>query len=184
MLFLSRSRRNTLFDCDWRSGVWCFDRLGVAVFFFSSRRRHTRFDCDWSSDVCSSDLDPLWADFKHLILPLGYTACWSTPICGLQGGVASTFAFYYRHFDRPGPDPFHQRLVEACTDLCALALEREQARRRIRQLAFYDGLTTLPNRSLLLAQAEQALSVASHEGHQLAVGFIDQIGRASCRERV
>ncbi|MFX5793273.1 GAF domain-containing protein, partial [Acinetobacter baumannii] len=45
--------------------------------------------------------DPLWADYKHLILPLGYTACWSTPICGLQGGVAGTFAFYYRHFNRP-----------------------------------------------------------------------------------
>src|SRR2546427_6841098 len=30
-------------------------------FFFSSRRRHTRFDCDWSSDVCSSDLNRLFA---------------------------------------------------------------------------------------------------------------------------
>src|SRR3989475_5147163 len=29
------------------------------IFFFSSRRRHTRFDCDWSSDVCSSDLSSL-----------------------------------------------------------------------------------------------------------------------------
>jgi GAF domain-containing protein len=25
--------------------------------------------------------DPLWTDFKHLILPLGFKACWSTPIC-------------------------------------------------------------------------------------------------------
>src|SRR5205085_3339711 len=33
----------------------------VLIFFFSSRRRHTRFDCDWSSDVCSSDLDALYA---------------------------------------------------------------------------------------------------------------------------
>lgn len=116
--------------------------------------------------------DPLWADFKQLILPLGYTACWSSPICGLQGGVAGTFAFYYRHFDRP-----HRSLPPAagggCTDLCALALEREQARRRIRQLAFYDGLTTLPNRSLLLAQAEQALSAASQEGSELARSTID-----------
>jgi diguanylate cyclase (GGDEF)-like protein/PAS domain S-box-containing protein len=117
--------------------------------------------------------DPLWADFRHLILPLGYTACWSTPICAQQGRVAGTFAFYYRQFDRPGPDPFHQQLVEACTSLCALALEREQSRRRIRQLAFYDGLTTLPNRSLLLAQAEQALAVAAHESSELAVVFID-----------
>src|SRR5216684_7305288 len=30
-------------------------------FFFSSRRRHTRCSRDWSSDVCSSDLDSLFA---------------------------------------------------------------------------------------------------------------------------
>ena len=117
--------------------------------------------------------DPLWADYKELILPLGYTACWSTPICAQQGRVAGTFAFYYRQFDRSGPDPFHQQLVQACTDLCALALEREQTRRRIRQLAFYDGLTSLPNRSLLLAQAEQALAAAAGDDSELAVVFID-----------
>src|SRR5207248_4274930 len=31
-------------------------------FFFSSRRRHTRSYGDWSSDVCSSDLQPLFAE--------------------------------------------------------------------------------------------------------------------------
>ncbi len=117
--------------------------------------------------------DPLWAGFRHLVPTLGYTACWSTPICGTRGQVAGTFAFYYRQFERHGPDPFHQQLVQACTDLCSLALEREQTRRRIRQLAFYDGLTGLPNRSLLLAQAEQALATASQEGSELAVVFVD-----------
>ena len=117
--------------------------------------------------------DPLWAGFRHLAGQLGYQACWSTPICGSNGRVAGTFAFYYRQFERGGPDPFHQQLVQACTDLCSLALEREQSRRRIRQLAFYDGLTSLPNRSLLLAQAEQALATASQDSSEMAVIFID-----------
>src|SRR5256886_7304137 len=30
-------------------------RSRKVVFFFSSRRRNTIFDCDWSSGVCSSD---------------------------------------------------------------------------------------------------------------------------------
>src|SRR5690606_27692109 len=34
--------------------------------------------------------DPLWADFKHLILPLGYTSCWSTPIMEKDGKVLGT----------------------------------------------------------------------------------------------
>lgn len=120
------------------------------------------------SDIAS---DPLWADYKHLILPLGYVACWSTPIRDSQTRVVGTFAFYYR---RPGgPDPFHQQLVEACVHLCALALERESSRLRIRQLAFYDGLTGLPNRSLLHAKADQVIAGATRHGEELAVLFID-----------
>src|SRR5690242_20750544 len=38
-----------------------FQRSLISDFFFSSRRRHTRLTCDWSSDVCSSDLNWLYA---------------------------------------------------------------------------------------------------------------------------
>jgi diguanylate cyclase (GGDEF)-like protein len=46
-------------------------------------------------------------------------------------------------------------------------------RARIRQLAFYDGLTGLPNRSLLQAKADQAIASAARNDEQLAVLFID-----------
>src|SRR2546429_4586162 len=36
--------------------------LRFVVFFFSSRRRHTRCSRDWSSDVCSSDLNRVYAE--------------------------------------------------------------------------------------------------------------------------
>jgi GGDEF domain-containing protein len=62
--------------------------------------------------------------------------------------------------------------VDACIHLCALALERELSRARIRQLA-YDGLTGLPNRSLLQAKADQAIASAAGNDEQLAVLFID-----------
>ncbi|QPF72063.1 EAL domain-containing protein [Roseateles sp. DAIF2] len=117
--------------------------------------------------------DPLWADYKHLILPLGYVACWSTPIRNSQGRVIGSFAFYYREPVGAAPQSFHQQLVDACTHLCMLALEREHARQRIRQLAFYDGLTGLPNRSLLQAKADQAIASATRNDEQLAVLFLD-----------
>jgi len=122
------------------------------------------------NDIAS---DPLWADYKQLILPLGYAACWSTPIRNSQGLVIGTFAFYYRQPQGGQPAAFHQQLVDACTHLCSLALEREHARLRIRQLAFYDGLTGLPNRSLLQAKADQAIASATRNEEQLAVLFID-----------
>ncbi|QDF98923.1 bifunctional diguanylate cyclase/phosphodiesterase [Azoarcus sp. DD4] len=115
--------------------------------------------------------DPLWADYKQLVLPLGLVACWSSPIKGSDGRVVGTFAFYYR--DHRGPTALHRQLVEVSVHLCALALEREAARARIRQLAFYDGLTGLPNRSLLQVQADQAIARANHAHEGLAVLFID-----------
>ncbi|WP_199398898.1 sensor domain-containing protein [Stenotrophomonas pictorum] len=117
--------------------------------------------------------DPNWADIPHRAVALahGLAACWSTPIKASDGRVLGTFAFYYRQ--PHDPDEFHHRLVAVIVHLCALALEREEARNRIRRLAFYDDLTGLPNRSLLHAQADQAISAAGHAGQELAVLFID-----------
>lgn len=120
------------------------------------------------SDIAS---DPLWAEFKALALPIGLRSCWSTPIKNSQGRVLGTFAFYYR--EPRSPSSFHQRLIDVIVHLCALALEREESRSRIRQLAFYDGLTELPNRSLLLAKADQALADAERNNTPLSVLFVD-----------
>jgi diguanylate cyclase (GGDEF)-like protein/PAS domain S-box-containing protein len=115
--------------------------------------------------------DPLWDDYRHLPLPDDVKACWSSPIKSSDGRVIGTFCFYFR--ERRLPDDFHHRLVDVCVYLCALALEREEARARIRQLAFYDELTGLPNRNLLLAQAEQAIARAEPERKRVAVLFLD-----------
>ncbi|MVW78360.1 EAL domain-containing protein [Bordetella sp. 02P26C-1] len=117
--------------------------------------------------------DPLWADYKHLILPLGYRSCWSTPIMNKDSKVLGTFAFYYRESGPHVASAFHQQLVQACIYLCALAMEREQTRLRIRHLAYYDALTGLPNRSLLQASADQLLQQQHSESQSAAVLFID-----------
>lgn len=121
--------------------------------------------------VTDINTDPLWADYKALILPLGLQSCWSTPIKDSKGRVLGTFAFYYR--EPRSPSVFHERLVEVIVHLCSLALEREESRTRIRQLAFYDSLTGLPNRSLLLAKADQALADAERNKTPLSVLFVD-----------
>ncbi|MFC2974154.1 EAL domain-containing protein [Azotobacter bryophylli] len=117
--------------------------------------------------------DPLWADYRQLVLPLGFIGCWSTPIRDSQGRVIGTFAFYFRKPRTEAALAFHQRLVDASAHLCTLALERERSRQRIRQLAFYDGLTGMPNRSLLQAKADQAIAAAARQEEPVAVLFID-----------
>ncbi|HEX5337448.1 MAG TPA: EAL domain-containing protein, partial [Gallionella sp.] len=51
--------------------------------------------------------------------------------------------------------------------------ERKQAEQQIHQLAFYDVLTGLPNRRLLMDRLHQALSVSARNGQYGAVLFLD-----------
>lgn len=48
--------------------------------------------------------DPLWANFRHLALPHGLRACWSTPIFDEAGKLLGTFATYYRTPRAPRPE--------------------------------------------------------------------------------
>ncbi len=66
--------------------------------------------------------------------------------------------------------PFHPHEVRQL----ALALgRRHQAERQIRQLAYFDTLTGLPNRPLFRARLEHALELARRKERALAVLFVD-----------
>ena len=51
--------------------------------------------------------------------------------------------------------------------------DKKFAEERIKQLAYFDQLTGLPNRSLLIDRFNYALSLAQRSGEQLAVMFLD-----------
>jgi diguanylate cyclase (GGDEF)-like protein len=66
--------------------------------------------------------------------------------------------------------PFHPYEVRQL----ALALGRKsQAEAKIRQLAYFDGLTGLPNRVLFKTRLHQAIELARRHERQLAVLFLD-----------
>ena len=107
-------------------------------------------------EVTDIETDPLWADYRALALPIGLAACWSCPIKARDGRVIGTFAFYY--LTRRGPSDLERRIVEASVHVCAIAIEREEERARIHQLAWYDQLTGLPNRALCRQETERILA--------------------------
>ena len=121
-----------------------------------------------SQDIGS---DPRWEPVRDAFVAHGLRACWSNPIKARDGTVLGTLAFYYH--EQRGPDALHERLVDAGLHLCALLLERERERAHIHQLAYYDALTGLANRSMLRAQAERMLHAAQRTGTPLALAFID-----------
>lgn len=116
------------------------------------------------------DTDPRWQPFKTRPLEVGLRACWSTPIKAKDGRVIGTFAFYFR--ERRAPSRWHQRIVDACVDLSALAIERKEARAQIARLAYYDMLTGLPNRARLRDLISEATK-ACPDGDHVALAFLD-----------
>jgi diguanylate cyclase (GGDEF)-like protein len=106
--------------------------------------------------VVDIETDPLWADYKGLILPLGLVACWSTPICSGYGRVLGTFAFYYR--EKRGPTPFEQEIVATCVHLCTIAIDRHERVRERHRLAYTDALTGLGNRASFNAAVSRLAS--------------------------
>lgn len=69
--------------------------------------------------------DPLWTDYKHLILPYGFQACWSEPIKSNTGQVLGTFDLYFTEA-RP-LEPKELEIIEACTNLASIAMGRQQS---------------------------------------------------------
>lgn len=68
--------------------------------------------------------DPLWKDYRHLALPHGLQACWSTPVFDPHRRVLGTFAIYYREPRRPSPE--HAALIEMATQTAAIAIEHHR----------------------------------------------------------
>lgn len=113
-------------------------------------------------EVTDIENDPLWSDFKHLALPVGIKACWSSPIRNPLGAVVGTFAFYFNK--ARGALPFERQMVETCLHVCALAIEHERVRAHSHRLAYYDVLTGLPNRGHFNEVLEQRIDARAPFG--------------------
>jgi diguanylate cyclase (GGDEF)-like protein len=95
--------------------------------------------------VVDIESDRRWAPYRDLVRPLGFKACWSSPIADGHGRVIGTFAFYY--FVSRGPTEMERRIVDTCVHLCAIALERHERVLDRERKAYIDALTELANRA-------------------------------------
>jgi diguanylate cyclase (GGDEF)-like protein len=116
--------------------------------------------------------DPLWAPYQRLAEMLhkahGVQACWSSPIIQSDGRVLGAFGFYYK--SKRGPTAKERAIVAKCVDLCALVLERDEARAENKRLTHIDLLTGLGNRANFI----QTLGEAYEAGKKpLALLLID-----------
>ena len=83
--------------------------------------------------VVDVEVDPLWADYRHLVRQWGLRACWSFPIRSSDGRVLGTFALYYRVSRGPRPDELE--LIERAAHVSGIAIERRQLDEQQRDLS-------------------------------------------------
>jgi PAS domain S-box-containing protein len=111
-----------------RSATAAIDGLPVGPTAGSCGTAAHRKETVIVSDIAT---DPLWAEYRDLVLPLGLRACWSVPVLNTQGEVFATFALYRRV---PGtPNRQEMEMVALATDLISVAGGRDQAAAALRR---------------------------------------------------
>lgn len=114
---------------------------------------------------------PFWDGSRELASKAGLRACWSEPILGPDTKVLGSFAIYFRTPRSPTDEDM--RKIQDLAQLASIAIERKTRERQIQRLAFYDVLTDLPNRRLLLEWLEQQIASACRHNTYGAILYID-----------
>ena len=92
------------------------------------------------------------------------------PIIGVGGsyGILGIYSREQRHFTSD-----HVSYLQSLVNTLATAMDRKRAEDRLTQLAQFDALTGLPNRSLLLDRLEQTLGSGERNQWRIGVLFVD-----------
>jgi formate hydrogenlyase transcriptional activator len=110
--------------------------------------------------------DPIWDDYRDVMLPYGIRAVWSRPLFASEGKVLGTFAILYRDVRSPSINDL--QLIENAGHIAGIAIERQlnkeklwHERDRLRLLLEITNSTTskLDFRRLVEALSTNLLSV-------------------------
>lgn len=130
-------------------------------------------ETDGSGPIIVADIasDPRWNEMRASALAHALKACASWPLIGKTRKALGTLEFYFHESIAPSTDEL--RVAEVCTSLASIAIESRVSEEKIRHLAHYDGLTSLPNRFLFNEYLDLALENAQRNAGRFAVFFID-----------
>lgn len=77
------------------------------------------------------EIDPLWADHRHLARPYGLRACWSFPLISHNGQVLGTFATYRKEPGAPSANQTQHLAMAA--HLAAVTIARTRDRQLLQE---------------------------------------------------
>ncbi|HKJ22164.1 MAG TPA: EAL domain-containing protein [Gammaproteobacteria bacterium] len=121
--------------------------------------------------------DPDYAPWREVANAHGFASVSAFPL-RVQGEVIGALAIYAKE-----PDAFHKEeldlLAEAAEDLAygvgtlRTRAEHEQAHETIKRMAYYDGLTGLPNHIYLQERLRETLCATGAHGETIALVLLD-----------
>ena len=117
------------------------------------------------------ETDPKWEHLKGVALPHGMRCCWSEPIKNSLGKVLGAFGMYYNHPALPNEEESND--LKSAARLAGIVMERDQAQKRIRELAYTDVLTGLSNRAHFYQHLEELINNSYRHNHRFALLYID-----------
>jgi diguanylate cyclase (GGDEF)-like protein/PAS domain S-box-containing protein len=117
------------------------------------------------------ETDPKWEKIKHVALPHGMRCCWSEPIMNSSGHVLGAFGMYYNHCALPNEEESND--LKSAARLAGIVMERDQAQKRIRALAYTDELTGLASRAHFYQNLEELLKTSGRYNHRFGLLYID-----------
>ena len=129
--------------------------------------------CYTGEIVITEDIatDPLWEDYRQLVLPHGLRACWSIPIPSNEARVLGSFAIYHDQPCRPSVRDLE--FMDMAARLASVAIAHCMLTDQLSHQAQHDALTGLPNRVLFQDRLRQALAQAERKQQQVAVLYMD-----------
>jgi diguanylate cyclase (GGDEF)-like protein/PAS domain S-box-containing protein len=117
------------------------------------------------------ETDPKWEKIKHVALPHGMRCCWSEPIMNSSGDVLGAFGMYYNHPALPNEEESND--LKSAARLAGIVMERDQAQKRIRTLAYTDELTGLSSRAHFYQRLGELIKTSGRHNHRFGLLYID-----------
>lgn len=131
--------------------------------------------------INDGSVEPWKSDMSQRYAPWGSYIGANVSIEGIAWGVISFVGTKPRQRKFAATDIDFVQLMGA---LIGSAIERDQHQRRLGELAFYDGLTGLPNRALLGEHMAHAIAGTKRRGDLLAAHFLDLDGFKEVNDRL
>ncbi|WP_052700420.1 EAL domain-containing protein [Methylocucumis oryzae] len=112
-----------------------------------------------------------WQNYLMVAELAHVQSCVSEPILSSKGKVLGSFSIYHRTPYYPNAVLLEE--IKEYTQLVSIAIEKKLSEEQIFQLAFFDSLTSLPNRRLFLDRLEQIYSKSTRHNNGTALLYLD-----------